>query len=211
LPTTLGGVMILINGTPAPLLYVDANQANFQVPFGLTAGTILVQPVLYGAIGESGNTISAQVDSVAPRLFPLHTQPAADGKPYGIVINASDNTLALPASLGVPAHPAHPGDVITIYALGLGSVSPSVPTGSAAPSSEPLARITNSVRVDFGDSSGTPTSATPSYAGLAPNFVGLYQVNVTIPPDAPIGNVPVTLNVTGHASNSVEMAIESAR
>ena len=205
LPTTLAGVQVLINGTPAPLFYVDANQADIQVPFGLTAGQMTVQVVRNG---QPGNLISAAVDSIAPRLFALRGLPAApDSSPYGIVINSSDGTLTMPSNLGVPAHPAHPGDVLTIYALGLGPVAPSVGTGAGAPGSEPLARSANPVQVLFGGGFLGSSTAVPAYAGLAPNFAGLYQINVTIPPDAPIGNVPVMINMPGHASNFVEIAI----
>lgn len=208
LPTQLGGVQILVNGTPVPLFYVDANQADIQIPFGLTQGQMLLQAVRGG---QPGNQISGPVDAIAPRLFSLPQLPAApDSSAYGIIINSSDNTLALPSNLGVPAHPAHPGDVITIYALGLGPVSPSVSTGSGAPNSPPLAMTVNPVEVYFGGGFITPAAATPQYAGLAPNFVGLYQINVTIPANAPIGNVPVMLNMPGHASNFVEMAIVPA-
>ena len=205
LPTTLAGIQVLVNGTPAPLFYVDASQADFQVPFGLSAGNMIVQVVRNG---QGGNQISAPVDSTAPRLFALRGLPAApDSSPYGIVINSSDGTLALPSTLGVPAHPANRGDVVTIYALGLGPVSPSVATGAGAPGAEPLARTANPVTVLFGGGFLGNSSATPDYAGLAPNFVGLYQVNVTIPQDAPLGNVPVMLSMPGHSSNFVEMAI----
>jgi len=91
-----------------------------------------------------GNMISALVDSIAPpAVRPQSTARPPDSSPYGIVINSSDGTLALPSNLGVPAHPAHRGDAITIYALGLGPVSPSVATGTVLPGSEPLARISN--------------------------------------------------------------------
>ena len=208
LPTSLGGVQILVNGVPAPLFYVDAYQADIQVPFGLSPGQMIVQGVRNG---QPGNQISAQVDTIAPRLFTLMNLPAApDSSPYGIVINSVDNTLALPSNLGVPAHPAHPGDIITIYALGLGPVSPSVNTAAAAPAVEPLARTSNPVTVMFGGGFISATAATPQYAGLAPNYVGLYQINVAIPPDAPIGNIPVMISMPGHASNFVEMAIAPA-
>ncbi len=205
LPTTLAGIQVLINGTPAPLFYVDANQADIQIPFGMTAGQMVVQAVRNG---QPGNQISAPVDSIAPRLFALRSLPAApDSSPYGIVINASDGTLALPSTLGIPAHPAHPGDVVTIYALGLGPVSPSVTTGAGAPAAEPLARSANPVQVYFGGGFLGSSSAVPAYAGLAPTYAGLYQINVTIPSDAPIGNIPVMINMPGHASNFVEMQI----
>jgi len=196
---------VLVNGTPAPLFYVDANQADIQLPFGLTAGQAVIQVVRNG---QPGNQISASVDSIAPRLFALKQLPASgDTSPFGIVINSSDGTLALPSNLGIPAHPAHIGDVVTIYALGLGPVSPSVSTGAGAPQTAPLATTVNPVTVYFGGGFLGNSQATPSYAGLAPNYVGLYQINVTIPPGTPIGNVPVTIQMPGHASNFVEMAI----
>ena len=53
------------------------------------------------------------------------------------------------------------------------------------------------------------TNAEVSFSGLAPNFVGLYQVNVQIPPDAPTGDaVPLTLSVGGISSNSVTIAVQ---
>ena len=210
LPTTLGGIQVLVNGTPAPLFYVDANQADFQVPFGLTAGQMVVQVTRNG---QPGNQISAPVDTTAPRLFALQGLAAAPNTSYyGIVINSSDGTLALPSTLGVPAHPANIGDVVTIYALGLGPVSPSVATGAAAPASAPLAQLTvnpSQIQVVFGGGFTGEAVANPQYAGLAPNFVGLYQVNVAIPAGAPTGNVAVMISVPGYSSNSVEMAINA--
>lgn len=205
LPTTLANVQVMVNGTPAPLFYVDANQADIQVPFGLSAGSAVIQ---VSRNGQPGNQVSTSVDSIAPRLFTLPgLGPAPDTSPWGIVINASDGTLALPSTLGVPAHPAHIGDVITIYALGLGPVSPSVATGSGGPATPPLAETVNAVTINFGGGFLGNSSAVPSYAGLAPNYVGLYQINVTIPPGTPTGNIPVTIEMPGHGSNFVEMAI----
>ena len=51
-------------------------------------------------------------------------------------------------------------------------------------------------------------SATVSFSGLAPGFVGLYQVNVTVPDNAPMGDaVPVILNIGGATSNTVTIAV----
>ena len=83
-------------------------------------------------------------------------------------------------------------------------------TGSGAPASPPLANTVNPVTVYFGGGFLGESSAVPSYAGLAPNYVGLYQINVTIPPYTPLGNVPVMVELPGHASNFVEMAIIAA-
>ena len=99
------------------------------------------------------------------------------------------------------------GDVITIYVLGLGPVSPSVFDGAGAPAAEPLARTANAVQVLFGGGFLGTSTSTPSYAGLAPNYVGLYQINTVVPPDAPLGSIPVYIEMPGHSSNFVEMAI----
>ena len=206
LPTTLAGVQVLMNGSPAPLFYADTGQVDIQVPFGLVSGQVLVQVLLNG---QPGNRVSATVASIAPRLFALRQLPAApDGAAYGAVFN-SDSTLALPSNLVGGSHPAHLGDVVTIYALGLGPVSPSVNTGAPAPSVEPLARTTNPVQVMYGGGAGGSVTANAIYAGLAPFLAGLYQINVLLPQNAPTGNVPVTVSVLGQLSNVVEMAVSA--
>lgn len=205
LPTNLGGVQVLINGNAVPLIYADANQVNIQVPFYFGAGQVLVQVVRNG---QPGNRVSLTIDSLAPRLFTLRQLPAApDGSPYGVVLN-SDGTLALPTNFYGNSRPAHRGDIVTIYALGLGPVSPSVNTGDPAPSSEPLARTTTQVQVLFG-TGGNAVAATPLYSGLAPTFAGLYQINVVLPVNALSGNLPVSITVPGHNSNAIDMAISS--
>jgi uncharacterized protein (TIGR03437 family) len=204
LPTSLGGVQVLINGVAAPIFYVDPGQVDVQIPSSRGAGQVTVQ---VARDGQPGNRVSTTIDSLAPRLFALRQFAAApDGNPFGLVLN-SDGTLALPQNIGVPAHPARRGDIVTIYALGLGPTSPSVNTGNPAPSSEPLARLTNSIQVLYGAGNADAVSATPAYAGLAPTFAGLYQINVLIPVNAPTGNVPVSLSMPGHGSNIIVMAI----
>ncbi len=60
----------------------------------------------------------------------------------------------------------------------------------------------------FGLSTAQSTNAIPSYCGLAPGLVGLYQVNVTVPAGTPTGNaVPVSLSVGGVAGNAVAIAV----
>jgi uncharacterized protein (TIGR03437 family) len=61
--------------------------------------------------------------------------------------------------------------------------------------------------VSFGGEIGNPT-ATPLFAGLAPGYAGLYQVNVTIPDGAPKGNVYVSLVFGSSISNSVLIYIQ---
>jgi hypothetical protein len=94
-------------------------------------------------------------------------------------------------------------DVLVIYATGLGAVSPKVPSGVPAPT-DPLSRLTVAGSVIFG---GVP--ATPQFAGLAPTLVGVFQINVTVPPGVPAGNSILRLSVVGSASNDVPISVQA--
>jgi uncharacterized protein (TIGR03437 family) len=51
--------------------------------------------------------------------------------------------------------------------------------------------------------------ATPLFVGLTPNFVGLYQINVVVPFNAPRGDkIPMRIEGSGVTSNRVDIAIE---
>lgn len=85
------------------------------------------------------------------------------------------------------------GSDATIWATGLGPVSNSPATGRPAPSS-PLATLSGTATVTIG---GTPANV--SFAGLAPNFAGLYQINIAVPAGASTG-APVIVAVSGASS-----------
>lgn len=91
-----------------------------------------------------------------------------------------------------------------MYCTGLGATQPAVKSGEAAPSSEPLARVTTTVTATVGGQ-----AATVQFAGLAPGFVGLYQVNVQIPAGvAPGSSMPLVLSQNGVPSNTVTLALK---
>jgi uncharacterized protein (TIGR03437 family) len=127
---------------------------------------------------------------------------------YGVITN-QDGSRPMPDGSwpGVATRPAKAGDTLTLWALGLGATSPFVATGQAAPSSEPLARLTNTPTVNFGGGIGGAI-VNPLFAGLTPGFAGLYQVNVTIPQDVPKGTVYVTLAFGDFTSNAVSIEIQ---
>ena len=106
-------------------------------------------------------------------------------------------------AMNTPANPAHAGDALLIFCTGLGAVSPSVTAGSIAPSSPP-AKIDNPITVSIGGH-----NAAVSFAGLAPGFVGLYQVNVTVPDGIAAANdVPVEMTEAGASSAPVTIAVK---
>jgi uncharacterized protein (TIGR03437 family) len=191
LTTDLAATRVFVNNIAAPLYYSSSGQIDFEVPLEVPVGPATVR-VERG--GQRGNSIFVNIAPSVPRFILLN------GGPYAI-ITTPDNVLT-----GIPTHPVKTGDVIVIYALGLGPTTPSVPTGAPAPTTEPLARVSG-VQVCFRP--GTPVAldmcSDPAFAGLAPGFVGLYQVNATVPTltDA---TGRLTLVVNGIASTSVNLA-----
>lgn len=201
LPTQLGNTRVLVNGQPAPLYYTSYGQINFQLPFEAAPGEALVR---VERDGQAGNAVAIQVSERGPRILPFGE--------YGVIQNASrGNKLPMPPTPGVPSERARPGDILVVYGFGFGAVSPAVATAAAGPSSEPLARLTVPVKAFFGPRSvfGDPPSSVPDYAGLAPQLVGVYQINVRIPDDAPKGDrVPLWMQVGDDITSQVLVAIE---
>ena len=180
LPDSLFEASILVNGQRAPLLFVSENQINFQLPFDAT-GTVAVQ--LRNA-GSDGATFDVTVEQAAPGIF------------AGAVLH---NSTFQPVT---DSSPATPGEVLAVFAAGLGPVQPPVQAGQAAPAF-PLATTTLPVTAMLG---GTP--APVLFSGLAPGFAGVYQVNLSVPSLAPTGDeIPLTLSVGGVTSNQVNVAI----
>lgn len=111
----------------------------------------------------------------------------ADSNGYAIVQHASDYSLV------TPENPAHPGEHLIVYGVNLGPVNSQPKTGQKAPF-EPLANIVNPIpfcRFNTlialpGDTSVPAVS--PSYVGLAPDTVGVYQVNFQLPPSVAVGD-----------------------
>jgi uncharacterized protein (TIGR03437 family) len=86
--------------------------------------------------------------------------------------------------------------------MGLGAVTNQPADGAAAPSSS-LARTSTTPRVTIGG-----VEANVTFSGLAPGFVGLYQVNAVVPVAAPAGSaVPVAISIGGVTSNTVTIAV----
>jgi uncharacterized protein (TIGR03437 family) len=109
-------------------------------------------------------------------------------------------------SINAADHPAHAGDVITIYAIGLGPTNPSVATGALAPSAEPLARVTPTPQAVFG-AGLFAANVTPAFAGLTPGSAGLYQVNVVVPDGLPKGSIPLSVAFTDSDSNPLTLYV----
>ncbi len=188
LPTQLAGVSVTVDGVLAPLFFVSQNQINLQAPFSV-AGEDAAVVVMNN--GQTSNTVSVPVSSTSPGIFSL-TQA---GYGAGIITDANFQLIS-------EQNPASPGQTVIIFLTGLGVTDPAFADGAAGPSAPPFA-VTSAPIVEFGGEAGEVL-----FSGAAPGFVGLYQVNVTIPQTVFVGAaVPVSI-VTGNAiSDMVDIAV----
>lgn len=204
-PVSLAQREVVINDEiAAPLQFIGGEQINIQVPSSAPLGShrIAVRRSETGELIAGGALVIA---ASSPGLFTL-TQ---NGRGQAAAVNQDGRVNG-------PSNPAAKNSIVTLYGTGQGQVSPPVPDGEAA-SASPLS---STVSVPTSDSRTCVTSQ-PSmcvavgvsfgdiqYSGLAPGFVGLWQINVRIPADAPAGDaVPVRVVINGAPSNTVSIAI----
>ncbi|MDP9054860.1 MAG: hypothetical protein M3N93_11260 [Acidobacteriota bacterium] len=201
-PTTLNGTSVTINGKPAYLSYVSPGQINLQTPNDTGTGSV---PVV---VTTGGGTATATVTlaQFAPSFSLLDSKHAT-----GIIIRsdgsgtygggAYDIVGPTGSSLGYKTVAARPGDVVELFAVGLGPTSPSVQAGqpfnSAAPTVNPVTVLINNV------------SVTPAFAGLSSSL--LDQINLTIPANAGVGDVPLSASVGGvQTPSGVVISLQAA-
>lgn len=197
LATTLGGVRVLVNGVAAPLYFVSTGQINFQIPYETAVGPAVVQ---VERDTQRGNSVSVEVANSAPKVIPF----TLGAENYAVAVN-QDGSFPWPITAGLPSRPVRAGETLTIYCVGLGQTTPAAVSGAAGPL-DPFALV--ETKVFLGGAFGG-VEIVPLFAGLAPNFVGLYQVNITIPPEAPKGAaVPLRISTGGVQSNATVIAIE---
>jgi uncharacterized protein (TIGR03437 family) len=176
---------------PAPLLFVSNEQINFQIPWELASSA----PGSLEAVVEVGGVASDPVEVALARYTPSIFAFGSERPAMGIVLNL-DFTVAQPSGAipGLSSRPAQQGGVIIIYATGLGPVSPPPQTGDRGGAT--LHHTTEPAVVRVGD-----IAANVSFAGLSPDFVGVYQVNATLGANTPLGNaVPITIQIGGQQS-----------
>jgi uncharacterized protein (TIGR03437 family) len=214
IPTNLGGVGVSLAGglnftafpgwtydatgsLQAPLLFVGANQVNFQVPLGIAPGSAV--PVQVTRSDGSTLLTTLNITGSAPGIFTV----LQNGKGQGAILNQDYSQNGDPQSI-LGASPAPRGSVIQIYATGAGDTTPSLMPGEPAPANgNPLIQTNVQPTVTIGG-----VQAQVTFSGLAPGFVGLWQINAQIPQAVQPGNaVPLVISAGGITSNTVTIAV----
>jgi uncharacterized protein (TIGR03437 family) len=202
LPTSLAGVSVTVNGVLAPLLTVtktaNFDQINLQVPFATSGQNAAI---VVNNNGDLSNEVRVPVAASSPGIFSV----SQSGIGSGIITHANFQPVT-------EQDAAAPGETVVIFLTGLGALNP--PAGDGAPGPvNPLSRVTDqNVQVLFDNEAGgcrpQDPPGVPCFVGAAPNFVGLYQINVTIP-SAVVGGaaVPVAIGTDNAFVDFVDIAI----
>jgi minor extracellular serine protease Vpr len=174
LPLSLAQISVSFDGggnsLPGHLHFISPGQINVQIPWEFQGqSSVQMKVTMYGYLWGA-----------------LYTVPLATYSPGIFAVTDGVNNAVISAS-----NPAKRGGVVVIYANGLGPVDSVQSSGDPA-SSTVLTHTQVSPTVTIG---GSP--APPFFSGLTPGIVALYQVNVTVPADAPTGTQPLKLSIGG--------------
>jgi uncharacterized protein (TIGR03437 family) len=201
-PTSLDGTTVTIGGQTAYIDYISGGQVNAQVPFNVSSGP--QQLVVKNAAGTSAS-YTVTVNPTEAGLF----APASfnvGGVQYAGAAIAGDTTVtfAVPpgAVPGITSQRATPGQTIVLYGVGFGTVSPNIPAGQIETTANNT--LSSPVQVSIGG-----VQATVTFQGLAPNAVGLYQFNVTVPNVPANDKTPLTFSQGGtNGSQTLYIAVQ---
>jgi uncharacterized protein (TIGR03437 family) len=167
LPEDIDGVSVWIGEQAAPILALTASEAVFQVPCKLACGPV---PVVVKHHGVPSNTVMVEARPSCSGIFGITHAT-------GILVS--------------PSQPAKPGELLVIYATGLGPVSAMARTGWGAPYS-PLLGFEEAVTVQAGN-----LPARILWSGLTPGLAGIHQVIAELPAGLPAGQHRLTVLMNG--------------
>jgi uncharacterized protein (TIGR03437 family) len=195
LATMIGGVQVLFNGTPAPMIYASSTQVSAVAPYEIPSAYPSVR-VEYA--GETSNTDQVTSVAAAPGLFAQNSS----GSGPGAILN-QDN------SLNGPGHAAAKGSIVQVFMTGEGQTNPQGITGAITAVTLPPPQVTPApvqpIQVSI---NGQPALYT--YAGEAPGMVaGVMQLNVQIPANAPSGALSIQVKIGGYMSqNGITVSVQ---
>jgi uncharacterized protein (TIGR03437 family) len=184
-PTSLDGVKVDIGGQPAFVDYISPSQVNAQLPSDISVGG-MSQLTVTNTNGASA-PVNVTVNTTEPGLLAPASFKIADNQYVVAVLPDGNYVLPAGAIAGANSRPAKPGEIIVMYGIGFGPVTPAIPAGEIDTQTN---QLSNSLQVLFGT-----TPAQLPYFGLAPGFVGLYQFNVVVPAVADSDLEPLTFDL----------------
>ncbi len=189
------GVSVTVGDLPAPLFAVanvnGSEQINFQVPTELIApNTVPVEVNNNGSMG----TLNIPLAIVQPGIFEY--VPTGSSILYAAIVKPDGSVMG-------PTNPASRGSTVAMFLTGLGPTTPFLVTGQIGPV-PPATTVYQPVVVGLNND-----GISAVFSGIAPYFVGLNQVNFTIPANAPVGSsIPFSVSVDGVSSQNSTIAVQ---
>lgn len=193
----LGNARVVVNQIPSPLFYVSSTQINFQVP---------------KATPTAGGTVIQVEDTRTDRILAITFVDTARALPGAFEAGARNGNLVSLAATNqdgkanTQANPAKVGTIVSLYLTGQGLIDNMPDDGVPAPGALPTP-VAPDVFMNG-------VKATVQYSGLAPGFVGLWQVNAQVPDNSvPVNNVLQNVVVVygGRASNALDLSANPQR
>jgi minor extracellular serine protease Vpr len=176
---------------PGHLSYISPTQINVQVPWEVQGNSQAQMKVITTNIASQLYTL--QLAAYGPAVFEY---TGADGRLYAAALDTNSQLITT-------ANPAQRGQYISLYANGLGPVTNQPASGATSPQSPLAQNLTpGAISVTIG---GLPANV--AFVGLAPDYVGLYQLNVVVPTDAPAGVQPLVITGNGVMAKTSLLAV----
>jgi uncharacterized protein (TIGR03437 family) len=187
-PTSLGGVQVLVDGNPIPLLYVSASQINAEIPSSIDLGG-LTYPFAIVQVTNNSVPLPDFHLAIAGSLFAAFDNPGGS-----LAVINQDGTL------NKMANPAPPGSVVSIWATGFGAAAP--PADGAVATAANNYCSACQLTLSNGPHS---VNETVQYAGTSPGLIdGLMQINFLIPTGFPFDGAFVYLTTPG-STQSIQL------
>lgn len=190
LPTSLGGVSVTIGQTPAYVDYISPTQVNVLTPPTLVPGTNMDVQLVSNLVDSYPGTVTAETE--APALFEWPKSK------YAVATRADYSDVGPPGIVpGLTTTPAKAGDVIILWATGLGTTNPPLPDGTLTPAIGGPYKVIHTPQVSIG---GIGAQLVGVGAALSPGFAGLYQVAFTVPNGLSDGDQPIVITSDSYSS-----------
>jgi uncharacterized protein (TIGR03437 family) len=195
LPVSLAGVSVSFDVTgisvPGHVYFVTPGQVDVQIPWELQGQTSAVMKV---SVGESQSAVyTVSLVKASPAAFEI--QDSVNGRLVAAALDANNQVITT-------ANPAHRNQTISLYVNGLGAVNHTPASGDPTPSQQLTTTAVNPT-VTIGG-----VNAQVGFSGLSPSSIGLYQINVTVPSQAPAGLQPVVITIDGIDSQPANLPVQ---
>jgi uncharacterized protein (TIGR03437 family) len=175
-PMSLGGVSATIDGLACPIYYVSPAQIAIIAPYGLSSNTTGLANIQVTNGSTKSNVVQMYLTDAQPGSF----SQSANGIGIAAALHAAT------AQLITASNPVKPGEYISLFLTGLGTVTPPITDGGLGPSTTlSIADVYTggNLMVYFNDyvNGSVGNQGTIQFAGLAPGLAGIYQINVQVP------------------------------